>query len=355
MVVFAVSRVERAKDALPTVEPREAIESLAGRTVEAWWRSTAPLARAWTYRPVDDARRREAVAYHPFVAAVHAAFDGHRPLVLSPDAVWLCIAQGFATHVQVNGEALRSKIVAHQGRELIAIRRDDFVKGATDNPWPEVFAALASEVGARTGELHDLVVADFSTTDAASRAASSLALLAAAQPYFAFQLHTLCGIPEVTLTGTVDDWRAVARRAAALAPYDTGWWIDALKPVLEELIHAADGRPDVAHWRSLYKLNSNSGGPYVTGWINVLLPYLLSDGRPMRNGWAGKWRAGLAEMFGGGPTLENLPSGIVRVPFLWKYLLQEYRMEFIGGFTGVGQDPRSLAVHPELGWAIGEI
>eukprot|EP01052_Picozoa_sp_SAG31_P041062 SAG31_NODE_6120_length_2160_cov_4.003396_1_plen_50_part_10 len=30
--------------------------------------------------------------------SVHAAFYGHHPLVLSPDVIWLTIAQGLANH-----------------------------------------------------------------------------------------------------------------------------------------------------------------------------------------------------------------------------------------------------------------
>eukprot|EP01050_Picozoa_sp_SAG11_P018076 SAG11_NODE_2680_length_3104_cov_1.455241_2_plen_105_part_00 len=37
-----------------------------------------------------------------FAKAVHAAFYGHHPLVLSPDVIWLTIAQGLANHVDQN-------------------------------------------------------------------------------------------------------------------------------------------------------------------------------------------------------------------------------------------------------------
>jgi hypothetical protein len=38
----------------------------------------------------------ETPAIHPLLAAVHVAFAEHRPLVLSPDTIWLTIAQGTA-------------------------------------------------------------------------------------------------------------------------------------------------------------------------------------------------------------------------------------------------------------------
>lgn len=57
---------------------------------------------------VDEAR------YQPLLAAVYTAFSEHRPLVLSPDAVWLTIAQGVAHHMAIHAERLRSWSVSHQ-------------------------------------------------------------------------------------------------------------------------------------------------------------------------------------------------------------------------------------------------
>lgn len=335
MRTFTVSDVVRAVDPLPAVDARVALEKLAGRSVEALYRTTKTLVQAWTWRAVegDGARAsKELVPFHPFVAAVHYAFDDHRPLVLSPDAVWLMIAQGFAFHVQANAEALRSRVVAHQGRELIVVYRDEFLRGDPANDWPGVFTELSSAVAARTGPLHALVLADFSTTTPTARAASEVTLLATAQSYFAFQVHTRCGIPEITLTGTSEDWRAIRARVEELRAYDAGPWIDALAPVLDQFVAAERGDVDAVFWSSFYKLNDASGGPYVTGWINVLLPYVLDRrGAMVPNRNVGSWEDGLSAHFGGGPTTENLPSGLARVPFLWKYIGTELRMSFLGG------------------------
>ncbi|AKF11778.1 DUF4419 domain-containing protein [Sandaracinus amylolyticus] len=348
-ITFSVSRVEPAGSRLPSFDARGAIELLLRAPVEAWWTPSWPVVRMLERRTVyaDGQRRDEHVALHPFVAAAHAAFDEHRPLELSPDAVWLCIAQGFATHVQTHARELRAELVAREGRETIIVRRDDFVLGSPRNPWPDVFAAMSAQVAARTGELHALVVSDFSTTDPVSRAASEITLLAAMQPFFGYQVHTRCGIPAITLTGTPDDWRAIERRAAALSRFDLSWWTDALAPVLAHFTRASQGDVDVAFWQSFYKLSDGSGGPRITGWVNVLLPYLVGrDGRPERNAALRAWRDGH------GPTTERLPSGICCVPFLWKYMGSEYRMEFVGGHAAVGQHPHTGCVRPELGWAV---
>ncbi len=55
-----------------------------------------------------------------------------------------------------------------------------------------------------------------------------------------------------------------------------------------------------------------------------------------------------------GPRLANLPSGLSKAPFRWDYLERSFDMEFLGGFVGVAQNPESLNLRPEIGWAVRE-
>jgi uncharacterized protein DUF4419 len=79
----------------------------------------------------------------PFIQAVHYAFTEHLPLVLSPDDVWLCLAQGFGMHVNVHAEALRGRLVSHAGKAVTRVRRDAFVRRSPDNDWTGVFAEFS--------------------------------------------------------------------------------------------------------------------------------------------------------------------------------------------------------------------
>src|ERR1700747_2337995 len=47
-------------------------------------------------RVPDEVRRDVVNRCHPLIDAVSTAFAQHRPLTLSPDCIWLVIAQGFA-------------------------------------------------------------------------------------------------------------------------------------------------------------------------------------------------------------------------------------------------------------------
>lgn len=53
-----------------------------------------------------------------------------------------------------------------------------------------------------------------------------------------------------------------------------------------------------------------------------------------------------------GPETDAFPSGLSRAPFRWQYGLESHAMEFLGGFVGVRQDPGTLALRPEIGWAV---
>lgn len=323
-VTFEVSQVDVAREGLPTDEFRAVLERRLGVGVEACG-GTVP-------RLVAGAEE------HAFVAAARLAFARHQPLVLSPDAVWLMLAQGLAHHVNAHAEALRERFVKHTGKAKVRVRHDGLRPGDPANDWRAVLGLLSEAVATHVGPKRDLVVCDFSTTGPVERAASEVVLLDALRSYFEYEVHTLCGIPRITLEGTPADWASVRTRARYLSELGLEGWAGRLDPVLAKVEATAEGRVDVAFWRSFFKWESMSGGDRVTGWINVLLPYLDGPGGPTPNR--------------GVPTANQLPSGICRAPFEWEALGERLDMELLGGFAGVSQDPTTLALRPDLAWAV---
>lgn len=285
---------------------------------------------------------------HGFVQAVHTAFDAHLPLTLAPDDVWLCIAQGFANHVNANAETLRKRFVDHEGKAVIRIQRNEFVKGSPTNNWTGAFTEFSDQIGTYIGKKRDLLVSDFSTTGPIERAASEIVLMDAMQQFFDYRCRTMCGFPSITLLGTVSDWEDVRQRASTLAEYDCSWWTDQLVPVLDEFVASAKGTVHKSFWESFYKRGAGSGGPYVTGLINTLFPYL--DSKPNR--YIDKCAERLGSMCGG-PNPEDMGTGLSVAPFLWEYHSAEIPMELLGGFVGVAQDEEG-GLRPATGWAVRE-
>jgi hypothetical protein len=182
--------------------------------------------------------------------------------------------------------------------------------------------------------------------------------------YFEYILHTMCGIPAITLEGTVQDWQELANRAQSFAQFDLEWWITHLTPILREFVAAARGDVRPEFWESIYKFNSFSGGASITGWITAFFPYFTdAQGNATRkNRWLASGGGALELLLSGncdpkkpapeGPALGSFPSGLASAPFMWNYMGQSYPMEFLGGFVGIAQDPATLTLRPEIGWAV---
>lgn len=357
-IAIPVSDVELARTPMKALERDAALRSALNKRVEALYSSPRTLVRA-----TDTHSLAEAASY---------AFYKHYPLVLSPDAVWFCLAQGFAHHVSLNAERLRHRFVKHEGKKKLVIERPDFFLGQ-ENPWPEAFTAFSEQIAGHVGKLRELVVADFSTTGPIERAASEVLVMDAFQPYFEYEMMCGCGIPSITLLGTVEDWRSVRRRAAMLSEFELESWTRVLMPVLDEVVRTAEGHGDRTFWQSFFRHESSSGGNELTGWINVLFPYIhvwneekganelgpnpyferweegfqSAEKRKMNGEWL-RW--GTQE----GPALPALPSGVASAPVRFVDVRDGsvHPLRFVGGLLGVVQDPQSLALMPEFGWAI---
>ena len=338
--VFKVANVSPAKNPLSEVSYRTAVEKLlrVGRIQQKVEACSQDLTQIQLIEPV---------GFHPLVAAFHKAYDEHRPLCLSPDMMWLAIAQGLANHINANAEQLRPKFVKHQGKVPLKVRRDNFIKESLDNNWAGVFAEFSAKIREHIGETtHDLIVPTFSTTGLIEKAASEIVLLDAMQSYFSYGVSTTCGIPQIKLEGTVADWQQLLKQTKELAQFDLEWWIDRLIPVLGQFVLAAKGKPNEEFWRSAYKLTDpGSGDAYITGWITAFFPYLKS----YETGKTTRKQKSLSF------TTEEIPSGLAKAPFEWRYYDTVYDMEFLGGFVGIRQDLSDLFLRPEIGWVILEI
>ena len=86
-VTFKVHDVEQSQKRLE--------EGVVGEIVLERCGSVVPEAFSdFKYVPFEHTGSYEPIC-NGFIAAVHTAFSQHYPLVFSPDAIWLCIMQGF--------------------------------------------------------------------------------------------------------------------------------------------------------------------------------------------------------------------------------------------------------------------
>ncbi|MEU4569961.1 DUF4419 domain-containing protein [Micromonospora sp. NPDC023956] len=213
---------------------------------------------------------------HPLLDAVGRAFADHRPLVLSPDAVWLTIAQGVAQHIRLHAEELRPRLVGHAGRKRLTVTVDGPMPQDAA-AWQDVVESFHKLLAAEVSDV-DMFECDFSTSTEVDRLAGRVVLLDAYSPYFSLWLVCVCGIPSITLTGTVADWQKIRARVDAIAGFGLQTWCRSLAPVADQFVRAAAGDVDVAFWRRIYNPVDAYGGEVVTGWAARLYPYLRGEG-----------------------------------------------------------------------------
>jgi hypothetical protein len=375
---FPVADVEPASSPLEETPYQDALEGLL--TAER-------LTKGKAYRPTEAFSRRESrlvdgIDYHPLVAALHLAYAGHRPIALSPDMIWLLICQGVAHHISASAEELRHHFVQHPGRFTLEVKSDEvtrFKRGSPGHPWPEVFGGFSRQIREHIGPAHDLFIPAFSTTGPAERVAAEIVLLDTMRAYFHY-LHTTVnsGIPAVTLEGTLADWQAIVERLEGFAPLGLEWWLAALRPVLRQFADAASGEVDTGFWSKIYRIHQPDefcAPDSATGWICILFPYLTNGhgATTLRNPWLSgvhslddlldparlekpDWWSQSPET--GTVTEDQLPSGLAKAAFVWdeRYpdgrLAYRWDMELLGGFIGVAQNPQTLDLRPEIGWAV---
>ena len=89
-------------------------------------------------------------------------------------------------------------------------------------------------------------------------------------------MYVLCGIPEVTLLGTTEDWQKIPDRTKQLGRNELRWWTDGLEPVLREFVNASQGNINKEFWMNIFnKERFRQGSDYaskINGWIVKFFP-----------------------------------------------------------------------------------
>jgi hypothetical protein len=325
---FAIETLSKPTEYVYQISAQQLVSSLRA-TVE----KTSPLP--------------DSVAYfgdNPVLSGFLTAYKEHRPIVLSPDMVWLLISQGFARHVARNATGLQQQLVGFEGKKKLTVAVSDIRLGNPASNWEQVFPQFSAQIADCAGpELTEVLTSDFSTTTPAARVASQVTIMEAVKSYFEYEVVMFgCGIPNVTLEGTPQDWEKVLRKTQYLNNYQLGWWTSELEPVLQEFINTAKGHGRRKFWMNMVKAHTAKkyGSPTtIDGWIVKFYPFTdkgeLTHFKPIKH------IGGLA------PELVKVPFTFVDLP-----LHQETKMEFWAGFVGMRQDKATYALRPEIAWAV---
>ena len=220
------------------------------------------------------------------------AYDNHYSLVLSPDMIWLLISQGISTHINMdnNAEILRERMVDFEGQKelIIALGRDVL---EYEEDWDWIIQAFSDSIDSNMkSQFSDLMVCNFSTTGTLERITSQIGMMESVRKYFRYTMILRgCGIPDITLLGTPDDWKEIRSRIKRLDDLDLGWWREMLEPVLDEFVNASEGRVNRDFWLDMVNKYAEAGpgvrgcGAVVelpaqyNGWFTVFFPFCEED------------------------------------------------------------------------------
>ena len=346
-VTIKIERLSKPDSLLPVQSPEDIfktfIEEDAGLTKYAIEKKGIHLDYGLLALKVD-ADSLVTFGSHSFISGMREAYWHHRPITLSPDMIWVLIAQGFSHHVNANAEALRDRMVGFEGKkELTCVCDVEFIEQID---WEKTVDSFSIKIAENTkGDIAEIIKADFSTTTQVERIASEITLMSAVKDYFVFTAAMIgCGIPYVVLEGTPDDWQRVYDKAMQLRDYDLEWWIDELEPVLRQIVASSKGETNKRFWRNMFRVHTKKayGSPEcLDGWMAKFFPYNRYEERlPLDTLYLN--------------NIDRLPDEMVKVDARVFNMMtgEDTPVELWAGFVGLAQNNENYMLTPKMGWMV---
>lgn len=284
-------------------------------------------------------------SYNGFVSAVHCAFQNHYPLKIDPDDLWIVFLTQLSLRINENPEGFRNIFVSHEGKEMIVVRNDslemDNMSKKNKEYWENVFPVFEEKMNEK---MKIEMNVSFSTTTIERYIVSQMTVMDAMKSYFSYKVHTCCGIPEVRIGGTKDDWVKLYGKIKELCEkVFSKEWLPGFQRFIGEAINIIDSKGNPLYWEGFYYYNGPSGGsggdyPTTSGFINELFP-LDNEGK------AGK-------TYKDSRDTNTYPKLMSDVPFIWEYYGYEYKCTFRSGMTEVVYDLEKNQVSPKVTWQI---
>ncbi|GBB86475.1 hypothetical protein RclHR1_12900002 [Rhizophagus clarus] len=289
-----------------------------------------------------------------FAAAILQAYSSNQHLFLTPDDVWLIIAQGISQHINNNSEKYRQRIVNHQGKKKVEICGEDLFEDDEENNWIQLFDRLNNAVRELIS-IKDLLTCNFTTSNQPSKISSDLVLLNTVRSNSTYEkniksLSDSYGIYKITLDGTLDDWLKIQEKIITLKrlDFDLDFWLDRLEPVLNQFISTYKGDIDLNFWNTIATEitfgqddDDLSDNVTLTGWIPAFFPYAKGN----------------IPLDGNCIKVLDIPDGRISIPFVDSNDSPDIKI--VSGFFGAKQELQGehdeIIISPVIGWAITDL
>lgn len=285
------------------------------------------------------------------VTAIVDAYNHHHNLILRPDDIWQAILTQFSFYVNANAEELRDKFVDFDGKKKLTISMDGTLFTADFGEFAERMVDEQISTNIKDPKVTEWLLPNFTTTTNDDRIAASVTIMSTLQAYFEYECMLLCGIPNVTLLGTVQDWKLLREKVDGLLQYevkdnDNGQkaihhdpgqvmeeWHTLLSRVVNEFVKSVEGKPNLEFWDTVAHREGGGSGPsYLSGWVTVFACFKAN----------GEWQ-GYQHAKGDWPRIDTgkIAEGVVSVPVTLDDNGKEYEAKMTAGqmvYCVVGED-----------------
>ncbi|XP_037039492.1 uncharacterized protein LOC119076691 isoform X1 [Bradysia coprophila] len=281
-----------------------------------------------------------------FIRTVIDCYNDHHNLVIRPDDIWTAILTQFSFYINKNAEEFRNQFVNFEGKKELVVTIGGTLRAA---PYDLFVTKMTEKIDENLVDktVKNWILPNFSTTTTEDMISCGIVFMATMKKYFEFTCCLMCGIPYITLEGTLADWESILSRLEKLKDYKLDKWYEMLKPILEEFIAAKNNKPNVEFWnRICNNLGGGSGPSYISGWLTAFAVFDVE----------GNWTDHGSQEYEVGPwpviDMDKIPTGIVAVDVKIVEGDVTYESVMFAGHTGFEVLRDNYTLKPQIGWSI---
>ena len=284
------------------------------------------------------------------------AYEKHYPITVSPDMILLLFLQGYSRFMEKYSKRVRNQYVNFEGKKTLIVKREGLTpETASKEDWQGIIEEFTGKIKNEIGEnIISNLESNFTTTNPVTLTTSQVSIMSAMKQYFIYKvIMCVCGISQITLEGSLEDWEKIKKKIEFFSKEEFGlnWWTKHLIPIIDNIIETKNyynQNKDIDNklrnfWKDIIRLKR--GGAYkptvIDVWIIKFIPN-LSGSEP-----------GIYEHLND----SDIPDQIISCPLKLIFIgISNYKTEYdcslASGFYGLIQDKQTFNVKPVIGYSI---
>lgn len=214
-----------------------------------------------------------------FLGFLSHAYSNHVKISISPYDIWILIISEVSKFIVSKPEPFRGLFTDSAEKKEITI----FTDAEYEMPMNELSAALASNIKFDA----NILFPELSIQSEESVAMIQALFCEMASPYYSYSMM-MCGLPEIKVLGTIDDWKTIRTNFNKLFDllnncYDFKNYPSTVETVLNNIINSfkSSQQDSISFWKDIFtEKNIGSGSQReINGWITH---FLIVQQKPLK-------------------------------------------------------------------------